>query len=51
MQIDKNTVSAKNQLKENEYISYINPNGKGKRILFVGNSITRHGKAPQIITG
>ena len=48
MQIDKNTVSAKNQLKENEYISYINPNGKGKRILFVGNSITRHGIKPDI---
>lgn len=47
-QIEKNTVSASNQLKESEYISYINSNGRGKRVLFVGNSITRHGYAPQI---
>lgn len=43
MQIDKNSVSAENQLKESEYVSYINPEGKGRRIMFVGNSITRHG--------
>lgn len=42
-QIEKNTVRAENQLKENDKISYINPNGKGLRVLFVGNSITRHG--------
>ena len=47
-QIEKNTVSAKNQLKVTEYVTYINPEGKGKRFLFVGNSITRHGRAPQI---
>lgn len=47
-QIDKNTVKAENQLKENEYISYINPNGSGFRVMFVGNSITRHGRKPEI---
>lgn len=29
-------------------ITTMNGNGCGKRILFLGNSITRHGKAPQI---
>lgn len=47
-QIEKNTVSANNQLEETEYVTFINPNGKGKRILFVGNSITRHGFLPEI---
>jgi len=47
-QIDKNTVSAKGQLKESEFVSFINAEGKGKRILFVGNSITRHGVLPEI---
>lgn len=47
-QIDKNTVKAENQLKENDYISYINPLGKDSRVMFVGNSITRHGKKPEI---
>lgn len=47
-QIDRNTVSAKNQLKENEFFSYINPEGKGIRVLIIGNSITRHGIAPGI---
>lgn len=39
-QIRKNTVSAKEQV--NNYILYENPYGKGKKILFLGNSITRH---------
>ena len=47
-QIKKNTVQAANQLKENEYVSFENPDGSGIRVLFVGNSITRHGAAPQI---
>ncbi len=47
-QLEKNTVSSKNQLKEFERIIYINKEGKGKRILFVGNSITRHGYKPEI---
>jgi hypothetical protein len=40
-QIEKNTVSAENQTNSNVLIE--NEKGKGKRILFVGNSITRHG--------
>lgn len=47
-QIAKNTVKATNQLKESEYISFENPQGKGTRVLFVGNSITRHGIAHDI---
>lgn len=39
----KNTVPAKNQLKGSELVFFENPDGKGKRILFVGNSITLHG--------
>lgn len=42
-QIEKNTVKAEDQLKANQYITYINPHGKGRRFLVVGNSITRHG--------
>lgn len=42
-QIEKNTVSAKKQLKESEYISYMNPDTEGLRVLYVGNSITLHG--------
>ena len=47
-QIEKNTVSSQNQLKENDYIKFINPTGKGKRIMFAGNSITLHGILPEI---
>lgn len=47
-QIEKNTVSAKGQLKESEFVSFVNVQGTGKRILFVGNSITRHGILPGI---
>lgn len=42
-QIEKNTVKSENQLKKSQYVTYINPDGKGKRIMFVGNSITLHG--------
>lgn len=41
-QIKKNTVSAENQLKVAESVFTYNQNGKGKRIMFVGNSITLH---------
>jgi len=41
-QIDKNTVKADNQLDESKRISFECEGRKGKRILFVGNSITRH---------
>lgn len=39
-QIEKNTVSSKEQV--SNHILYENESGKGRRILFVGNSITRH---------
>ena len=42
-QMKKNDVSSANQLKKSQYVSLINPEGKGKRIMFVGNSITLHG--------
>ena len=47
-QIEKNSVSATNQLKKNSYVTYIQEFGKGKRVMFVGNSITRHGILPKI---
>lgn len=42
-QIEKNTVSAKAQLKSSQYVHFLHPEGTGRRIVFVGNSITRHG--------
>lgn len=47
-QMDKNTVKAENQLKVGGHIVITNPNGKGKRVLFAGNSITLHGLRPEI---
>ena len=41
-QIDKNTVKAENQLDKEEIISFDYKENTGKRILFVGNSITLH---------
>lgn len=38
-----NTVDAKNQLDVSNYISFINKDGCGVRIMYAGNSITRHG--------
>ena len=46
--IEKNTVSAQKQLGNNSIFSFEKPEGKGKRIMFVGNSITRHGIKPEI---
>lgn len=46
--IKKNTVEAGNQLQENKMIRFYNKNGKGKKIMFVGNSITLHGKKSEI---
>ena len=48
LQMAKNTVNAKGQLPESEYIKFDNPNGTGARILFVGNSITLHGVCHEI---
>lgn len=47
-QIKKNTVSAKGQLKQNDYVTFENKEGSGVRVMFVGNSITRHGVLPEI---
>ena len=47
-QMDKNTVPAKDQLKDQDCIRFYNTAGRGKRILFVGNSITLHGIRPEI---
>lgn len=42
-QIDENNVPAANQLRPDQRISYILPENKGLRVMFVGNSITCHG--------
>ena len=42
-ELEKNTVEARKQLAENSYIRFTNPDGKGKRVIFMGNSITLHG--------
>ncbi len=42
-QIEKNTVKAENQLKPNEDVIFECLENNGKRIMFAGNSITRHG--------
>lgn len=47
-QMHKNTVDAKNQLKDTELVHFFHPERTGHRILFVGNSITLHGKCPEI---
>lgn len=41
--IKENTVDSKNQLKDSQCVRFENLNGKGKRVLFIGNSITLHG--------
>lgn len=47
-QMEKNTVKAENQLKVSDCVRIINPEGTGKRIMFVGNSITLHGIKEEI---
>lgn len=47
-QIEKNTVAAENQLAGVEHVSFQNRNGTGVRVLFVGNSITRHAPASEV---
>lgn len=44
--IKANSVEAKNQL--SNYIVFHNPEGKGKRVIFAGNSITLHGPKEEI---
>ncbi|MBE6613422.1 MAG: SGNH/GDSL hydrolase family protein [Ruminococcaceae bacterium] len=43
-----NTVSSKNQLDVGQYVRIFRSEKPVMRVLFVGNSITRHGPAPQI---
>lgn len=45
-QIDKNTVSSIDQVPD--HMQFENKGGKGKRILFLGNSITRHAVKKEI---
>ena len=47
-QMDKNTVSAKNQLQQTDLVRFYNLGGKGKRVMFTGNSITLHSVRPSI---
>lgn len=47
-QMKQNTVKADGQLKPTGTVRFENPEGKGKRILFAGNSITLHGYKPEI---
>lgn len=47
-QIEKNTVSSINQLKENEYVEIFNENDPEIKILFAGNSITKHAPNEEI---
>lgn len=47
MRIEENTVSAKGQVKAYDIVRTIR-NGGNLKVLFLGNSITRHAPAPQI---
>ena len=47
MRIDENTVSAKEQVKKYDIVRTVR-NGGNLKVLFLGNSITRHAPAPQI---
>lgn len=47
-QIAKNTVKAENQVKKSQSVTFERESGKGRRVLFVGNSITFHGEKPDI---
>ncbi len=47
-QMSKNTVAANGQLKQLDFIRFDCPDGKGKRVMLVGNSITLHGIRPEI---
>lgn len=47
-QIEKNTVSAKGQLVSSRFVTFDNRQGSGIRVMFVGNSITLHGRLPSI---
>lgn len=44
----KNTVSSENQLKNSDKVTFGGSGGSALKVLFVGNSITRHGISPGI---
>lgn len=46
--IDENTVAAKGQLQPNDFVTFEHLENQGLRVMFVGNSITRHGIAHNI---
>ena len=46
--IKKNTVDSSGQIKDSDFVKFHNPNGKGLRVMFVGNSITLHNVKPEI---
>ena len=48
LQMKKNSVSARGQLKETELVKFEHIGNGGPRIMFVGNSITLHGYREQI---
>ena len=45
---ERNNVESKNQLKSNQYVTIVNKNEKALKVIFVGNSITRHAPKPEI---
>ena len=48
VQLSKNNVDSKGQLKDSSFVRFDNPHGNGVRIMFVGNSITLHDPCPEI---
>lgn len=47
-QLLKNTVKGTKQLEDSKYVMFENIEKGGKRVMFVGNSITMHGILPEI---
>lgn len=47
-ELSKNTVKADIQLENGDDVTFENKNGNGLRVMFVGNSITRHGFLAEI---
>lgn len=47
-QLKKNTVESRNQLRGKKSVWFFNRGRGGKRVLFIGNSITLHGRLPEI---
>lgn len=46
--MDENTVAVTHQLQVDQRVIFENPEGKGLRVMFAGNSITQHMPAPAI---